>query len=129
MTRDAWAIVMAGLAIAFLLLLAVAAWAAPPENADPALAPWFKSLTVPGTQNGSCCDVSDCRPVAWRIVGDHYEALLNHETFPIDLGPDDPPLWVEVPNKFVLKGKENPTGRAVLCYLHRVFCFVLPDMT
>src|SRR5579883_2224683 len=71
-------------AIAALALLAAfiaAARAAPPENADPALAPWFQSLEVPGTNHSSCCSQSDCRPVDYRVVNDYYEALLTPEQF------------------------------------------------
>src|SRR6516164_2028992 len=34
--------------------------AAPPDNPDPALAPWFESLKQPGT-GASCCSIADCR--------------------------------------------------------------------
>ena len=37
------------LLLLILLFLATGARAAPPENADPALSPWFQSLAVPGT--------------------------------------------------------------------------------
>ena len=42
------------------LLIAASAFAAPPPGADMALAPWFHSLHVPGTQN-QCCDVREFR--------------------------------------------------------------------
>jgi hypothetical protein len=49
------------LLLLILLFLATGARAAPPENADPALSPWFQSLAVPGT------GVS-CRSEAeWRL--------------------------------------------------------------
>ena len=43
--------------------------AAPPENADPNLAPWFESLKQPGS-GVSCCSIADCRPVEYRLVAD-----------------------------------------------------------
>src|SRR5271165_5613726 len=58
------------------LLLTVSAAAAPPQNADPALAPWYRSLLQPGT-TVSCCSLADCRPTEYRIKSDHYEALVG----------------------------------------------------
>jgi hypothetical protein len=87
-----------------LVLLAAGARAAPPENADPALAPWFQSLAVPGT-GISCCSIADCRPTDYRTVGDHYEALIENK---------------------VLQRTDNPVGRAVVCWTPErgVMCFV-----
>jgi hypothetical protein len=42
------------------LLMAASAFAAPPPGADMSLAPWFRSLRVPGGET-LCCDISDCR--------------------------------------------------------------------
>src|SRR5215212_9154635 len=50
--------------------------AEPPTNADPALRPWFESLKQPGT-GVSCCSISDCRPVQYRLASDGYEALID----------------------------------------------------
>jgi hypothetical protein len=36
------------------------ALAAPPDNFDPKLSPWFDSLRQPGTGAG-CCSIADCR--------------------------------------------------------------------
>jgi hypothetical protein len=101
------------------------AGSAPPENADPALAPWFNSLNAPA--GGSCCSQSDGRPVAFRIVGNHYEAEVGTQ-FPH--GPD-PPVWIEVPAKAVLQNQDNPTGRAILFWTPTlgVLCFVRPSET
>jgi hypothetical protein len=96
--------------IAFLIVVAVRA--APPENADPALAPWYQSLSVPGS-GVSCCSISDCRPTDFRTVGDHYEALAAGN-------------WVAIPQRKILDRNDNPTGRAVLCWTpeNGVMCFV-----
>ncbi len=52
--------------LATMLLLIASAYGRPPENADPTLAPWFQSLSIPGT-GISCCSIADCRPtvVCW----------------------------------------------------------------
>ena len=69
---------MRPLLLAPLLLLAAPADADPPPNADPALAPWFRSLLQPGTSI-SCCSISDCRATEYRIEDDHYEALIGEK--------------------------------------------------
>jgi hypothetical protein len=87
--------------------------AEPPADADPALRPWFESLKQPGT-GVSCCSISDCRPVQYRLANDGYEAL-------IDSG------WIHVPEDRVLRHQPNPLGRAVLCRSPAsgtIFCFV-----
>lgn len=105
----AWA-----LAASALLLLAPAApvHAAPPPDADPALAPWFQGLRGPDT-GVSCCSVSDCRPVEARTNGDRYEVLIEGR-------------WVAVPSEKVLRRTDNPTGRAVVCWtpMRGIMCFV-----
>ncbi|HLI12862.1 MAG TPA: hypothetical protein VKY65_14815 [Alphaproteobacteria bacterium] len=100
---------------AFVLLLgarAVVAHAAPPPDADPALAPWFQSLRQPGT-GASCCGLGDCRMTESRIVNGHYEALVGNH-------------WTVVPPDKILQRTDNPTGRAVICWvpLRGVVCFV-----
>jgi len=87
--------------------------AEPPEGADPALRPWFESLKQPGT-GVSCCSISDCRPVQYRLVPEGYEALVGS-------------IWVHVPDDRVLRNQKNPVGRAVLCRSPasgRIYCFV-----
>jgi hypothetical protein len=113
MTRVALALALA--------LLAGSAQARPPENADPALAPWFQSLR---TDKGvSCCSLADCRPVEYRTTGDHYEALIKPPEFDVDS-----PEWVPVPQSHILKRTQNPVGRAVACWepFSGILCFVLP---
>lgn len=111
---------MAGyLAIAAATLLAAAelAHSAPPEGADPALAPWFQSLTQPGT-GISCCSIADCRPVDYKQTdhGSGWAIVVDGQ-------------WTDVPPEHVIKGKANPTGRPVACVLHgNILCFVEPPM-
>src|SRR5260370_21386495 len=64
------------------LLAASPVNAAPPENADPALAPWFQSLRQPET-GMSCCDIADCRPTEYRTVGDQYEVWIEDQWLPV----------------------------------------------
>jgi hypothetical protein len=97
-----------------LSVLAVPAAAAPPPNADPALAPWFRSLMQPGT-GLSCCSISDCRATESRVKNDHYEALIGEN-------------WFVVPPEKILDRTDNPTGRAVVCWTPQrgIVCFVRP---
>jgi hypothetical protein len=99
-------------ALAAALLLAASASAAPPQNADPALAPWFRSLLQPGTTI-SCCALADCRPTEYRIKADHYEALVGGN-------------WLAVPPDKILQRTDNPTGRAIVCWTPQrgIMCFV-----
>jgi hypothetical protein len=97
-------------------LAASAAAAQPPDNADPTLAPWFRSLQAP---NGvSCCSNADCRTTDYRTKGDGYEAFIDNR-------------WIAVPRDRVLDHVDNPTGRAVVCYLPAmgILCFVRPSET
>ena len=86
--------------------------AAPPPDADPALAPWFNSLRQPWT-NALCCSIADCRPVDLRLNDGHYEALIEGE-------------WRRVPDHLILNRNDNPTGRAIVCWTPQVgiLCFV-----
>lgn len=105
------------------LLLSVA-HAAPPEGADPRLAPWFGSLERPDV-GGSCCSLySDCRFVEssdLRIGAKGYEARLKPGDFKVDA-----PTWVVIPNEKILQRYDNPDGRAVVCWMPNlgVLCFV-----
>jgi hypothetical protein len=98
--------------VAAMLIVAARADAEPPPNADPALAPWFRSLMQPGTSI-SCCSFSDCRTTDSRIQGDHYEALIGDK-------------WFVVPPEKILQRTDNPTGRAVVCWTPQrgILCFV-----
>ena len=68
------------LAAAAIALAGAAARARPPDNADPALAPWFRSLR--SAEGGLCCSQADCRPVQFRERGDHYEVLIGKQYGP-----------------------------------------------
>jgi hypothetical protein len=100
------------LIIAAVLLGAAPVQAKPPEGADPALAPWFRSLRQPST-GIPCCSVTDCRLADWRINNDRYEAFIDG-------------VWRDVPPDHVIRRDDNPTGRAVACWtpVHGVLCFV-----
>jgi hypothetical protein len=100
--------------VAATLLLSAAADAQPPPDADPALAPWFRSLLQPGT-SVSCCSVTDCRATESRVAGDHYEALIGDK-------------WFAIPADKVLQRTDNPIGRAIVCWSPQrgIVCFVRP---
>lgn len=106
-----------------LLLIASVAFGRPPDggDSDGPMADWYRNLERPDL-GGSCCSASDCRPVDSRMVGDHYEAFVDRKSFGVD-APDD---WLAIPNGKVLRNRENPTGRAVLCWLKSTgpMCFV-----
>jgi hypothetical protein len=91
--------------------------AAPPDNADPSLAPWFQSLRQPGT-GISCCSVADCRVTDYRTNASGYEALIDEK-------------WLSVPPDRILQHISNPTGRAIVCYHPGtgILCFVRPSET
>ena len=94
------------------LLAASPVNAAPPENADPALAPWFQSLRQPET-GMSCCDIADCRPTEYRTVGDQYEVWIEDQ-------------WLPVPPRKILQRADNPVGRGIVCWTKQrgIMCFV-----
>lgn len=103
-----------GAVIVLAMLCASPARARPPDDADPALKPWFDDLRQPGTGT-PCCSVADCRPTRYRIRDGHYEVEI--------LG-----LWLPVPHDRVLDRSDNPTGHAIVCWLptEGVLCFVRP---
>lgn len=106
-----------------VVLGAAYALAAPPPNADPALAPWFRSLRHPVT-DASCCDVSDCRPTTSRFTEKNGVRILQATT------PEGE--WIDVPEEMIVRPKEpNPTGTDVMCYLpsRGVMCFVFGVQT
>jgi hypothetical protein len=75
----------------------VSVLAAPPNNAGPALATWFRSLKAP---NGTpCCDVADCRRASSRMTPTGYEVMIDGQ-------------WTPVPWQRVLWRTDNPTGEA-----------------
>jgi hypothetical protein len=115
------------LAAAVPLILGATARAAPPPDADPALAPWFKSLERPWRPGSGasvrCCDIADCRVTRFRAVGEHYEVLID-QRFPGVAAAS----WQRVASYAVLLRQENPTGGAVACWhAGEVVCFVRPE--
>ena len=90
--------------------------AAPSDNPDPALTPWYSNLRQPWT-NTLRCSVADCRPTEARTNCDDYEAFVGGK-------------WRTVPPDKVLRRSDNPTGHAVVCWtpMAGVMCFVCgPD--
>lgn len=100
------------LRILVLILLAIPAYAHDGMHND-----WMNSLIRPDI-GGSCCNLTDCRVTEARMTGEGWVAQTQ-------LGN-----WVKVPNEKIIRGKDNPTGRPVLCWLPSsgVLCFVEPPM-
>jgi hypothetical protein len=90
-----------GLQINGCLIIVAAALAAPPPDADMTLAPWYRSLRVPG-KNILCCDVSDCRHYPVSTDGTHYHVFFDRR-------------WLKVPTEAVSDRTDNPTGNYVTC--------------
>jgi len=109
------------IAVAVGLALSQAAGAAPPDNPNPALAPWFESLKQPGT-GASCCSIADCRTVEFRQDRDGYEVLIDRRW------KLSSPFWLRVPPNRIIDRTDNPTNRAVVCFTPEagILCFVRP---
>lgn len=109
------------MAVAAGLALSQAAVAAPPDNPNPALAPWFESLKQPGT-GASCCSIADCRTVEFRQDRDGYEVLIDGRW------KLSAPFWLRVPPNRIIDRTDNPTNRAVVCFTPEagILCFVRP---
>lgn len=95
--------------------------ALPPDNADPSLTPWFKSLKQPGT-GAECCSIADCRTAEVRRDSQGYEVKIDQKWHVSTI------FWLRVPAERILDEHSNPTGRAVLCYTPEagILCFVPP---
>ena len=95
-----------------IVLSVTASYARPPENTNLIYSLWFEHLHQPGS-GLPCCDISDCRQTESRIVGSHYEALVEGK-------------WIAVPPETVVDQSDNPTGHAVVCWLpwSGILCFV-----
>ncbi len=80
----------------------------------------------------SCCDVSDCRPVEYRIMNDHYEIFVAHLTAKGDGFEGGPDEWVEVP-AVVVEPPESRLPIPVACWsrsnvMHNgIYCFAPAD--
>jgi hypothetical protein len=90
-----------GLVTSGFWLMAAYASAAPPPGADLTLAPWFRSLRVPGNGN-FCCDISDCRHYPVNADGSRYHVFYENR-------------WLTVPPEAVSDRMDNPTGDYVTC--------------
>lgn len=71
----------------------------------------------------TCCNNKDCRPTQSRMVGDHYEIMING-------------VWRSVDQKWIIK-KTAPDYGAHICAgdpstsdpQGRVYCVILPPET
>jgi len=99
-------------------------------------ADWLKTQQVPG-DSIDCCNLSDCRVVAYRAAGDQYEALIasndDRGFIKFEGGPD---RYVTVPDNAIKRGTANPTGRAIACWTRSgtnpdgvLYCFFLPELS
>jgi hypothetical protein len=106
--------------MAVQMAVAITAAAAPPANPDPALGPFYKSLTAPDT-GFSCCSESDCRPVRTRVRDGREQVYIGIETY-----PGAPNTWIDIPDSKRLAPRENPVGEPVACWDIRygLMCFV-----
>ena len=109
------------IAVVVGLALNQTAAAAPPDNPDPALAPWFESLKQPGT-GAPCCSLADCRTVEFRQDRDGYEVLIDGR-WKMSM-----PFWLRVPSNRIIDRTDNPTNRGVVCFTPEagILCFVRP---
>lgn len=111
-------------------LFCTPALAAPPPNADLTLAPFYRSLTLPGQYNGYCCNNSDCRPVEAELRNGTWWALASKEVF----GENAPDKYVEVdPNHIIreedLKPGKRPITAAGCWYNNEWRCFLKPPQS
>ena len=91
--------------------------AEPPANADPALRPWFELLKQPGT-GVSCCSISDCRPVQYRLAIDGYEALIDSRMGPCPAG-QDPAASAQSAGARGSRRSPRPAARSIALYRDR----------
>jgi hypothetical protein len=105
-----------------LVTLSSAVSAAPPIGADPALAPWYRSLDRPDFPPHSgmpCCGQdTDCRELDEQDV--KIDADGNYEFFTrrgetVSTFRDGRNMWVKVPTNKI-GNRENPTGHDVACW-------------
>src|SRR5258708_31145040 len=104
--------------VAVGLAMSQVALAAPPDNRDPALGPWFESLKQPGS-GAPCCSIADCRTTEFRQDRDGYEVLID-ERWRLSA-----PFWLPVPKSRIIDKSYNPTGAAVVCFTPEsgILCF------
>lgn len=110
---------------ALLVALPLAAAAHSPEDVDPAMAPWFRSLQQEDS-GGSCCNEQDCHTVE---LGKNASLDVRDGSYWVKDPDPNPEMeasdWIPVPKQSVLHRYDNPTGKYVACvYQHKVLCFV-----
>ncbi len=105
--------------LVFLLWMTGMALAHSPEDTDPAMAPWFRSLEAPST-GGSCCNEQDCATVGANDLKSDSGYYWVRDPAPEAL------VWLVVPKESILKRYDNPTGKPVACiWGHKVMCFIM----
>ena len=79
----------------------------------------FYSKLIRKDTKTSCCNLSDCRPTLSRMVGDHYEVMVDGE-------------WLPVP-KEAIQNVAAPDGGTHVCAPRQngrnkgtIYCVVLP---
>jgi hypothetical protein len=79
----------------------------------------FYSKLIRKDTKTSCCNLSDCRPSLSRMVGDHYEVMVDGE-------------WLPVP-KEAIQNVSAPDGGTHVCAPRQngrnkgtIYCVVLP---
>ena len=97
-----------------MLLLVHPARPAPPDNADPALAPWFNSLRSPWT-NALCCSIARLSSTNSRINGDHYEAFVGGQWRSVP--PDAVLRRTDNPNRFVQSSMPGTPSAGIMCFV------------
>jgi len=86
------------------------AHAAPPEGADPALAPWFGSLSL----NGGELLLAQRLPSRGRCVSGPTAGRPMSSPASFHWRRTD--IWVEVPAEKIVRGKSHPHGLATMCW-------------
>jgi hypothetical protein len=112
-----------GVSAGVFATIALSALAAPPDNPDPALSPWYKGLRQPAS-GAPCCSMADCRPTDARQSAQGWEVWIDGR-----FGERNG-FWAPVPSSKILR-TDNPTGAAVACFIAGVgvMCFVPPPET
>lgn len=90
-----------------------------PEATDPAIAPWVRSLTQPGS-GASCCSEHDCALARGVKVVDGIYWVLDVDSN--TMLPVDPQL--------ILRNVNNQAGDYLVCIHNgRVLCFIVAPGT
>ena len=87
------------------------------DNVPPDIRAWFKGVMAP---NGvPCCDISDGHRTEYDFRAGAYWVPIEGQ-------------WMEVPERAIIRDRGNPTGAAVVWYVHHrgnviISCFVPAD--